>query len=84
MTLPRRYSIEEVAEAYGISTKSVRAMIRSGELRAINMGRNKASAKPRWRIPAEALEALEAARATSAEPQRQTSRRKVVATREWF
>jgi excisionase family DNA binding protein len=37
--LPQLFSVEEIAERFGVSTKTVRRWIASGELRAHRLGR---------------------------------------------
>jgi hypothetical protein len=44
---------------YRVSEHTVLGWIRSGELRAINVGRALGKKKPRWRITPETLEAFE-------------------------
>lgn len=46
---PRRVTPREVARRYGISQEKVLNMIRSGELRAINVA-CRSSSRPRYRI----------------------------------
>jgi excisionase family DNA binding protein len=67
-------SVRDVCERYGVGEHTVLGWIRSGELRAVNVGRSLGAKKPRWRITQEALEAFEAAR--SAGPLQPRSRRR--------
>jgi excisionase family DNA binding protein len=53
------FSVKDVTERYGVSAHTVLGWIRSGELRAVNVGRRAGAKKPRWRISEEALEAFE-------------------------
>jgi excisionase family DNA binding protein len=62
------YTVEQIAQRYGVSTATVTAWITAGELRAVNVSRSRSSRKPRYRITAAALEAFEAARAPDATP----------------
>jgi excisionase family DNA binding protein len=55
-------SVHDLCERYGVSEHTVLGWIRSGELRAVNVGRRPGGKKPRWRITAEALAAFELAR----------------------
>jgi excisionase family DNA binding protein len=55
-------SVRDLTERYGVSQHTVLGWIRSGELRAVNVGRKLGAKKPRWRITHEALEAFEALR----------------------
>lgn len=68
-------SVHDVCERYGVSEHTVLGWIRSGELRAVNVGRRPGGKKPRWRIPQTELEAFELARITTPPPP-QRSRRK--------
>ena len=53
----------EIAAMYRISINKVLAWVRSGELKAINVGRDNAK-RPRFLIPVESLSAFEASRAS--------------------
>jgi excisionase family DNA binding protein len=55
-------SVHDLTERFGVSEHTVLAWIRSGELRAVNVGRRPGGKKPRWRITQEALEQFELAR----------------------
>ncbi len=68
-------SVAQIAEHYGVTVHTVLGWIRSGELRAVNVGRRPDGKKPRWRIPLAALEAFEAARTPTA-PAPRARRRK--------
>lgn len=67
-------TVRAIAERYGVTEATVLAWIRSGELRAVNVGRRAGAKKPRWRVTAAALEAFEQIR--SAAPIEGTPRRK--------
>jgi excisionase family DNA binding protein len=69
------YSVHDLAERYGVGEHTILAWIKQGELRAINVGRNLDSKKPRWRVTQQALEAFEQSRAASL-PLPRTRRRK--------
>jgi excisionase family DNA binding protein len=69
------YSIRDIAEQYGVGLHTVLAWVRSGDLRAINVGRRMGAGKPRWRITQEALEAFTQLRAAT-QPQPKAPRRR--------
>ena len=71
----RALTVKELCERYGVGEHTVLGWIRSGELRAINVGRRPGARKPRWRASAEALAAFELLRTPSPPPPR-TRRRK--------
>ena len=74
-------TVREVAQRYGVGEHTVLGWIRSGQLRAINVGRNIAAKKPRWRITAEALETFELVRLhTPPQPTRRRRKRQAAAT----
>lgn len=52
-------SVRDLCDRYGVGEHTVLGWIRSGELRAINVGRKQGAKKPRWRITEEALQAWE-------------------------
>src|SRR5687768_11565615 len=52
-------TVREVQERYGVTEHTVLGWIRSGELKAINVGVTPGKKKPRWRITQEALDAFE-------------------------
>jgi excisionase family DNA binding protein len=52
-------TVRDITTRYGVSEGTVLGWIRSGELRAVNVGRHPGSKKPRWRITTEALTAFE-------------------------
>jgi excisionase family DNA binding protein len=59
------FTVQDVCDRYGVTVHTVLGWIRSGELRAVNVGRQQRARKPRWRISEEALVAFEQVRATS-------------------
>jgi excisionase family DNA binding protein len=65
--------IRDICERYGVTEHTVLGWIRSGQLRAVNVGRSPGAKKPRWRISEQALADFEAAR-TSAPPAPRTRR----------
>lgn len=68
-------SVRDVADRYDVSEHTVLTWIRSGELRAVNVGRRPGARKPRWRIFQEALGAFETIRSATPPPPK-VSRRK--------
>jgi excisionase family DNA binding protein len=63
-------SVRDVCERYSVSEHTVLGWIRSGELRAINVGRRPGAKKPRWRITQAALAAFERLRTPGPPPPR--------------
>jgi hypothetical protein len=72
------YTVQDIQSRYSVTVHTVLGWIRSGELQAVNVGRNPKARKPRWRITQEALEAFELAR-TPTPPTPRTRRRKPTA-----
>ncbi len=52
-------TVRELCARYGVAEHTVLGWIRSGELKALNVGRTAGTKKPRWRITAEALATFE-------------------------
>lgn len=69
----KTHSLSEVAEALGVSTRTVEIWISTGELRAVNVSRNRHSRKPRHRVTDADLNAFLASRETG-KPARQTGK----------
>ena len=67
-------SVRDLCERYAVTEHTVLGWIRTGELRAVNVGRNSAR-KPRWRITQESMAAFEQLR-TPTPPLPRTQRRK--------
>ena len=65
---------KEVAARLALSVDAVRDLIRDRSLSAVLVSRSARSAKPRFRVSPEALEAFLAARAVQPRPQRQPRR----------
>jgi excisionase family DNA binding protein len=61
--------VKEVAGELEVSTRLVRAWIESGELRAIQVGRNRCTRRPVWRVERAELDAFIAGR-KSLDPER--------------
>ena len=62
------YSVHDMCERFGVGEHTVLGWIRSGELKAVNVGRRPGLKKPRWRITPEALAAFEQLRTPTATP----------------
>jgi excisionase family DNA binding protein len=69
------YTVQDIQRIFGVTDHTVLSWIRTGELRAINVGRRPGAKKPRWRITQAALEAFELAR-TPTPPAPRARRRK--------
>lgn len=59
------FTVRDLCDRYSVTCNTILAWIRSGELRAVNVGRRIGAGKPRWRITQEALEAFELLRTPS-------------------
>jgi excisionase family DNA binding protein len=70
------FTVRDICDRYGVGEHSVLGWIRSGELRAVNVGRRLGAKKPRWRITQEALDAFEQLRSATPPPPRRTRRPK--------
>ena len=70
------FTVKDLCNRYGVAEHTVLSWIRSGQLRALNVGRHPSSKKPRWRVTSEALEAFELCRTHSPPPSRTRRRRK--------
>jgi len=71
----RALSVKELTERYSVNEHTILTWIKSGELKAINVGRRPGTKKPRWRITADALVTFELLR-THSPPLPRTRRRK--------
>jgi hypothetical protein len=60
------FKVREISERYGVAEGTVLGWIASGQLAAINVGKEPGKVLPRWRITPAALEAFEAARGGAA------------------
>jgi len=70
----RTYSLTETAEFFGVNPRTVEAWISAGELRAVNVSRNRNSQKPRLRVTDSELQRFIESRST--EQRKRESRRK--------
>jgi hypothetical protein len=66
----------DIQNRYGVTQGTVLGWIRSGELKAVNVGQSVGKKKPRWRIPQAALDAFEAARTATPAAPKVSQRRK--------
>lgn len=71
----RALTVRNLVERYSVTEHTILGWIRSGELKAINVGRKPGAKKPRWRITPEALETFEILRQSEAPPQQKRRRR---------
>lgn len=67
------YTVRNLQERYGVSEATALGWIKSGELKAFNVGRKAGAKKARWRITQAALDAFELARTQA--PQAARARR---------
>jgi len=73
----RALTVRELVQRYGVGEHTVLGWIHCGDLRAIDVSRNRGG-KPRWRITADALASFEIAR-TAVPPPPRTRRKKQTA-----
>ena len=71
----RAISVKELCERYDVNEHTILGWIRSGELKAINVGRRQGAKKPRWRITSEAIAAFELSRTPALHVQRARRRK---------
>jgi hypothetical protein len=71
----RTVSVKQLCERYSVNEHTVLGWIKSGDLKAVNVGRRQGMKKPRWRITADALATFELIRTHNPPPPR-TRRRK--------
>jgi Helix-turn-helix domain len=69
------FTVQDVQRRYNVTVHTVLGWIRSGELKAINVGRRLGAKKPRWRITTEALAAFELTRTPTPPPPRTRRKR---------
>lgn len=53
------HTVNDLMKRYGVAQHTVLAWIRSGELKAMNVGVSSSRKKPRWRVTSDALAAFE-------------------------
>lgn len=56
-------NVKELQKRFNVTEPTVLQWIKSGELRAVNVGRKANAGKPRWRVSVEVVEAFEKSRA---------------------
>lgn len=78
----KTYLPRELAERYGVTEDKIRALIRAGELRAVNVALH-VGGRPRWRIPEEAVAEFEARRAAHPRITRTRRRKQVEMAGNW-
>lgn len=78
------FTVQEIKRHYGVTVHTVLGWIRSGELAAVNVGRNPDARKPRWRITQAALDAFEAARTPTAPAPRVRRRKQTAGVVEFY
>jgi excisionase family DNA binding protein len=71
-----------VAERLATSTDHVLGLIHSGRLRAVNIGMGKV--RPRWRVPAEALDEFKLSRTATAPTPRAARRKRATDVVEFY
>jgi excisionase family DNA binding protein len=74
--VPVALTVHAICERYGVGEHTVLAWIRSGELRAVNVGRKPGTRKPRWRVTQGALDAFEALRTVTSPAPRPPQRKR--------
>ena len=77
------YTVQDIQQRYGVTEGTVLIWIRSGQLKALNVGRKPGAKKPRWRVTDAALAAFEALR-TPTPPTPRTSRPRSAAVVEFY
>jgi excisionase family DNA binding protein len=70
------FTVEDLCQRYSVSPHTILRWIHSGELAAVNVGRQPGARKPRWRVTEASLGAFEARRASRASPGRARSPRR--------
>lgn len=79
----KHYTVQDVVDRFGVTEQTVLHWRSSGQLRAINVGRDPGKQKARWRFSQEEIERFETARAT-VPPAEPTRRRKRAAVTEFY
>lgn len=71
----RTFSVKDIAERHSVTEHTVLGWIlKTHELKAINVGRRLGAGKPRWRVTEEALKEFEQLRSTVPAPPPRTRR----------
>lgn len=79
----RASSVKQVAELLGIRTHGVLSLIRSGELRAVDVSLVQGG-RPRWRIMPDDLEGFLLRRTHQVAPPRRRRRRPATTVKQYF
>ena len=74
--MPSTFSVRDLMERFGVSEHTVLMWIKSGELRAVNVGRTPGAKKPRWRVRQEDIAQFELGREAGPPPTKPTRRKK--------
>lgn len=75
----------QLAIRWGVKVDKVYALIRNGELRAVNLALDKHGSRPRWKVPVTEVTRFEDSRANKpAEKKPRRSRRQVLGTKDYF
>lgn len=77
------HTLDAVAKALQVSVDTVAAWVRRGELRAVNVSRDRASRKPRWRVRETDLEGFLSGREVAPDSPRQMLRTTRKRGRQW-
>lgn len=64
------FTVADIQKRYAVGEATVLGWIRSGQLKAMNLGRTPGGKRPRWRITQEWLTAFEASRTQTPETPR--------------
>jgi hypothetical protein len=78
------FTVQDIQRRYAVTTHTVLGWIRSGELKALNVGRRPGARKPRWRVSQEALNAFELLRTPTPPMPRMRRRRQSAETIEFI
>jgi len=70
------FTVKDVCARYGVGEHTVLGWIRSGDLKAIHVGRKANAKKARWRLSLAALQEFETARGSMPPAQRAPPRRR--------
>jgi hypothetical protein len=78
------HTVKQIAERFHVGDHAVLGWIANGELAAVNVARDMAGERPRWRISAEALERFELARMAKPPLPRAPLRRRAAGAIEFY
>ena len=77
------YAIKDLCERFAVGEHTVLGWIRRGELRAIDVSRNR-GARPKWRITQDALDAFEQLRTPTPPPPKMQRRKRPSAVIQFY